>query len=237
VTFRSPARSVCQARQAQPALRGATTASGPPDRPHLPPYSPAPGASTAIVCGAVRPKCTSQRTYDTSGPKAAPAAARSPQRPAQRTDPRSTWLSIEVWSPWTPSGVTPTACSPNSATQRGAAGPLPRRALSQHPLNDRRWATGPQGRPAVWHLPAVADGRRAPRRARAEPASLPGPPGTASTPPGQTGGASSRVRRGDVAETSRALVALPPDSLCSGYAMNPASKDPLCQLELEVSRA
>jgi hypothetical protein len=30
-----------------------------PDRPHLPPYSPAPGASTAIVCGALRPQCTS----------------------------------------------------------------------------------------------------------------------------------------------------------------------------------
>jgi hypothetical protein len=34
--------------------------SGPPDRPHLPPYSPAPGASTAIVCRGIRPKCTSR---------------------------------------------------------------------------------------------------------------------------------------------------------------------------------
>jgi hypothetical protein len=37
----------------------ATTASGPPDRLHLPPYSPARRASTAILCGAIRPKCTS----------------------------------------------------------------------------------------------------------------------------------------------------------------------------------
>ncbi len=61
LTFSGPARSVCEARRAQSVLASATIDSGTPDRPHLHPYSPALGASTATVCGAIRPKCTSRK--------------------------------------------------------------------------------------------------------------------------------------------------------------------------------
>jgi hypothetical protein len=56
----SAGRSPDVHRRASRAATPGTIASGPRNRPHLPPYSPPPGASTAIVCGALRPKCTSR---------------------------------------------------------------------------------------------------------------------------------------------------------------------------------
>jgi hypothetical protein len=75
------------------------------------------------------------------------------------TEPRSTWLSIEV-----------VALDPFRGYSNGLLAQLGHASvvllnhfhavrLTNAAVNDRRWATGPQGRPAVWHLRAVADGR------------------------------------------------------------------------------